>query len=74
VSSKIKHPSDCSKMSTISEMTDIKKLKQMLVETNKLVPECAVENIQKMTRCLAIQDRIKELEIEDVRCCLNWGP
>ena len=61
-------------MSDISEITDIKKLKQMLVETNKLVPDCAVENIQKMTKCLAIQDRIKELEIDDVRCCLNWGP
>ena len=74
MSPKIKHPSDCSTMNTIDEMTDIKKLKQMLVETNKLVPECAVENINKMTKCLAIQDRIKELEIEDVRCCLNWGP
>ena len=61
-------------MSDIGGITDIKKLKQMLIETNNLVPECADENIKKMIKCLAIHDRIKELEIEDVRCCLNWGP
>ena len=55
----------------ILKIADIKKLQKMLAETKRIVPDGAAHNLFLINKISILQDRIRDLEIEDITCCLG---